>query len=215
MRPGPVPNTNIPYWGPAVPLDAVAGAALNSALSVNMGPQTNVNSVNFAYDALATEMISGEVVDPDLNLPVHVEFPPLSTNVPLTPIPGAVYQLGRTRISRMEMKQPEDSPTMSDADRDRARVNYRTRVAEAYENARSKVNDATGRTVTASGELDALRYGGVLQARTVVGMRGVGMTFDGLYFVKTVSHSIRKGEYKQHFTLRREGVGSIVPFVRP
>jgi hypothetical protein len=215
VRPGPLPNTNIPYWGPAVPPDAIAGAATNSALSVNMGPQTNVNSVNFTYDALAPEMITGEVVDPDFNIPVPVVFPPFSTNVPLAPIPGAAYQLMQTRFSRMEMKRPEESPTMTDADRDRARVNYRARVVDAYENARSKVNDAAGRTVTASGELDALRYGGVLQARTVVGLRGVGMTFDGLYFVKAVSHSIRAGEYKQRFTLRREGVGSIVPLVRP
>jgi hypothetical protein len=215
VRPGPLPNTNIPYWGPAVPPDAIARAALNSALSVNMGPQTNVNSVNFTYDALAPEKITGEVVDPDRNIPAQVVFPPFSTNIPLASIPGAVYQLMQTRISRMEMPRPEESPTMNDADRERARVNYRARVVEAYENARSKVNDAAGRTVTASGELDALRYGGVLQARTVVGLRGVGMTFDGLYFVKTVSHSIRKGEYKQRFTLRREGVGSTVPFVRP
>ena len=68
-------------------------------------------------------------------------------------------------------------------------------------------------TVTVSGELDALRYGGALQARTVVGLRGAGFTYDGLYFVKSVTHSIRPGEYKQQFTLRREGLGTLVPLV--
>jgi hypothetical protein len=215
VRPGLAPNTNIPYWGPPVPLDAMANAALNSALSVNMGPQTNVNSINFTYDALAPEMITGEVVDPDLNIPIPVIFPPFSTNVPLAPIPGAIFQGMRTRVSRMDLKPPKAEGSMSDEQREKARVAYGLSVAQAYERARSQVNDAANRTVTATGELDALRYGGVLQARTVVGLRGVGFTYDGLYFVKSVTHSIRKGEYKQRFTLQREGVGPMLPLVRP
>jgi hypothetical protein len=30
-----------------------------------------------------------------------------------------------------------------------------------------------------------------------------------------VTHSISKGQYTQRFALRREGIGSSVPFVRP
>jgi hypothetical protein len=215
VRPGPLPNFNIPYWGPRVPLDAIAGAALNPALSVNMGPQTNVNSVNFTYDALAPEMITGEVVDPDLNIPLPVIFPPISTDVPLAPIPGAIFQLMRTRISRMDLKPPKNEGQMSEADREKARVAYGFSVVQAYERARAQVNDSANRVVTVSGELDALRYGSVLQARTVVGLRGAGFTYDGFYFVKSVTHSIRKGEYKQRFTMRREGVGPMSPVVRP
>jgi hypothetical protein len=214
VRPGLLPNTNIPYWGPSVPPDAMANAALNSALSVNMGPQTNVNSINFTYDALALQAINGEVVDPEFNIPLPVIFPPFSTNVPLAPIPGAIYQAMRTRVSRMDLKPPE-TKGLSEGDREKARVSYGQTVAQAYERARSQVNDAANRVVTVSGELDALRYGGVLQARTVVGLRGVGFTYDGLYFVTSVTHSIRKGEYKQRFTLRREGVGPMLPLVRP
>ena len=32
-------------------------------------------------------------------------------------------------------------------------------------------------------------------------MRGAGPAFDGLYYVKSVTHDIKRGEYKQNFTL--------------
>ena len=35
------------------------------------------------------------------------------------------------------------------------------------------------------------------------------------YDVKSVTHNIRKGEYKQRFTLSREGTGTLTPLVRP
>jgi hypothetical protein len=215
VRPGALPNTNIPYWGPALPPDEMGRVALHSSLAVNMGPQTNVNSVNFTYDALATEMINGEVVEPDVNKPILVYFPPFSTDVPLAAVPGAIYQLWQTRVSRMDLKPPSIGKSATDEEREKARVSYGRSIPQAYERARSQVNDSANRTVTVSGELDALRYGGALQARTVVGLRGAGFTYDGLYFVKSVTHSIRRGEYKQRFTLRREGLGTLVPFVPP
>jgi hypothetical protein len=69
--------------------------------------------------------------------------------------------------------------------------------------------------VTATGELNALQYGDLLRARGLVGLRGAGFSYDGFYYVKSVTHSIRKGEYKQRFTLTREGTGSLTPVVRP
>jgi hypothetical protein len=36
-----------------------------------------------------------------------------------------------------------------------------------------------------------------------------------LYYVKSVSHSIKRGEYKQSFSLQREGLGSTLPVVPP
>ena len=63
--------------------------------------------------------------------------------------------------------------------------------------------------VNASGTLDALRYGGLLTAPGIVGVRGVGYSYDGYYYVKNVNHQISRGEYKQNFTLTREGTGSL------
>ena len=45
--------------------------------------------------------------------------------------------------------------------------------------------------------------------------RGAGFSYDGDYYVKSVTHSIRLGEYKQRFTLTREGIGATVPMVLP
>ena len=62
--------------------------------------------------------------------------------------------------------------------------------------------------VTGTGELDGVRYGYVLRARRLVGVRGVGLSYDGDYYVKQVTHNIKVGEYKQSFTLTREGLGA-------
>ena len=43
-----------------------------------------------------------------------------------------------------------------------------------------------------------------------MGVRGAGYCFDGLYYVKSVTHHIKRGEYKQNFTLTRNGLVSTV-----
>jgi hypothetical protein len=67
--------------------------------------------------------------------------------------------------------------------------------------------------VTASGSLNVLRYGGILKSRRLVGVRGAGAAFDGLYYVSGVTHSIKRGEYKQQFQLARNGLISTIPKV--
>ena len=67
--------------------------------------------------------------------------------------------------------------------------------------------------MSGDGHLDVLRYGRVLKARQLVGVRGAGTAFDGLYYVKSVTHTIKRGEYKQNFALSRNGLVSTVPRV--
>jgi hypothetical protein len=62
--------------------------------------------------------------------------------------------------------------------------------------------------VTATGQLDAVRYGRALRARRLVSVRGVGTSYDGTYYVREVIHRIRPGAYTQSFTLTREGLGA-------
>jgi hypothetical protein len=69
--------------------------------------------------------------------------------------------------------------------------------------------------VSASGKLDVVRYGGILQARGLVGVRGAGLAYDGIYYVKSVTHDIKAGEYMQSFTLTRNGLVSLTPVVLP
>jgi hypothetical protein len=72
---------------------------------------------------------------------------------------------------------------------------------------------ATSDAVSGSGSLNTLRYGRILKARQLVGVRGAGATYDGMYYVKTVTHNIKRGEYKQSFTLSRDGLISQTPVV--
>jgi hypothetical protein len=67
--------------------------------------------------------------------------------------------------------------------------------------------------VSGSGSLNVTRYGRMLKARGLVGVRGAGTAFDGLYFVKSVTSTIKQGEFKQSFELTRNGLVSITPKV--
>ncbi len=67
--------------------------------------------------------------------------------------------------------------------------------------------------VSASGSLDVLRYGRLLRARGLVGVRGAGVAYDGLYYVQSVTSTLKRGEFKQSFSLTRNGLISITPRV--
>ena len=83
---------------------------------------------------------------------------------------------------------------------------------EAAAVALAKASDAAN-VISGSGSLDVLRYGSILDARTIVRVHGAGITYDGDYFVDTVTHTIKPGSYKQSFTLVRNaliaGTGSL------
>ena len=67
--------------------------------------------------------------------------------------------------------------------------------------------------VTASGSIDVARYGQPIDARSLIGVRGAGLAHDGVYFVRSVSHTIERGSWKQSFQLSRDGLVSNVPAV--
>ena len=67
--------------------------------------------------------------------------------------------------------------------------------------------------VTGDGTLNVTRYGRVLKARQLVGVRGAGLAFDGLYYVNSVTTNIKRGEFKQSFKLSRNALVSITPRV--
>ena len=68
-------------------------------------------------------------------------------------------------------------------------------------------------SITVSGKLDVVRYGSVLRSRMLVGVRGASLAYDGLYYVNSVTHEIKRGEYKQSFQLSRDGLISLTPRV--
>jgi hypothetical protein len=189
VEPTPVPMVNLAYWGPENRLSVP-----QSALSINLGPSTNVTSLNFSYDALGPTTVLGTVQDKRLGLllPV-VTF--TSLRPPLAPLPALLVQ------------QPNVRSVLA---RDTGGLD----VIQAFAQGQA-LTDRSSDALTAEGELDALRYNGLLRARRLVGVRGAGFLLDGFYFVKRVTHSIKKGEYKQRFSLSREGFGALSPVVVP
>ena len=74
---------------------------------------------------------------------------------------------------------------------------------------------ASSDAVTGTGEVNVLRYGRILRARQMVGVRGAGLAYDGMYYVTSVTHNLKRGEYKQSFQLSRDGLISQTPVVVP
>jgi hypothetical protein len=212
LRPGFLPNSNVAYFGPKGQPDLVARAFPPPALSVNMGPQTNVDSINFDYDATAFEQVVTTRSEPLANLSIPIMSVPISTDTPLALIPPVAYQLGKFRKTRADqpltgMARRGDNPLEHP-------IPDGQMVPLALAHAQGRTNASSQKAVTASGELDGLRYGAVLHARSTVDLRGVGATFDGRYYVQSVTHSISKGQYKQRFSIRRSGVYPLSPLVR-
>jgi hypothetical protein len=188
---GPVPGVNTAYWGPPK-----RASAPQRALTVSMGPQTNVESINFAYNGLAPTVVDDEIQDKDFNIKVPVKTVVSTRLPPLALMPALPTQLPNVRKTLLERGSG-------------------LTVMEAFSRAQAITDKSVDGVATAQGELDALQYGGVLKPRGIVGVRGAGFTHDGLYYVKSVSHSISKGQYKQRFSLTREGSGPLTPVVAP
>lgn len=190
IEPGPVPLSNIAYWGPPKRSDTP-----QRALTVSMGPQTNVEQISFTYNGLAATLVADVVQYQKVDYPImtfaSTRMPPLAL------LPALATQFPNIRTALLEQGSGALDPTAAGA------------------RAQGITDKSVDNVATAQGELDGLQYGGVLKPRGIVGVRGAGFTHDGRYYVKSVSHSISKGQYKQRFSLTREGTGPLSPVVVP
>jgi hypothetical protein len=189
VRPGPVPGVNEAYWGPEI-----RPGVEQSALSVNLGPLTNVEFINFTYNALSPETIGGNIQDP-------------ASSAVQKLLVAALDELVLSRQPALTSQRNVRSSLMGPA----SGLSY----AQALARAQARVNASSNQTIAAEGQLDTARYGGILQARSLVGVRGAGASYDGEYYVKSVTHTLRPGSYTQAFTLSRQGTGSASPVVKP
>ena len=178
VTPGPAPLTNTAYWGPPVRVGVP-----QRALSVNMGPASNVKNINFSYDALAPTTVTGDVQDRTLDqtLPVQTIG---SLRPPLASLPAWLTQ------PHTRSQQFRESGLNS---------------VQAFARAQAETDASNDQVLTATGDLDAAQYEALLTPRGLVGLRGAGFTNDGIYYVKSVTHNISGGAYTQNFTLTREG----------
>jgi hypothetical protein len=186
IEPGPVVGTNIAYFGPEIK----AGVPQPS-LNVDMDALTNVEAINFSLDADKGVMPIAFVQNEATRIPIPIPIPKLS---PLQPPLGA-------------LSTPLANVTVLSG-------TAKLKPLHALE-AGMAVAAASRDAVQANGRLDVLRYGNLLKARQLVGVRGVGIAFDGLYFVKKVTSILQRGSFKQSFELTRNGIVSITPRVRP
>jgi hypothetical protein len=182
---GPLPGQSIAYFGPDIRIPVP-----QPALNVNMDAQTNVESMTFSLDGLAKKIIIYTIMDPvTRKVPVPIPAPNISI---LRPPLGARL----TPPSRIEFANDG--------------------TAQSLPKALQKILGMTfnaSDSISVSGTLDVVRYGGVLRSRMLVGVRGAGLAYDGLYYVNSVTHNIKRGEYKQSFELSRDGLISLIPRV--
>ncbi len=185
VEPTNVPGVNIAYWG----VDNRLGE-IQPALTMNMGPDTNVDSqITFSFNALGPAKPQVSILEPTTGLSIPI------------PIPSALEPT---------LSSHPTSPMRITVSRDTANLSFTEALRKALTTVSSSLD-----AVNATGEVDAVRYGRVLRARRLVGVRGVGNSYDGVYYVKQVTHRIKRGEYKQSFTLVREGRGALAPTLVP
>ena len=185
IDPGPLPGANIAYWGPQIKIGVP-----QRALNINLDAHTNVESLSFSFNnnlnAIPTVYYYEEITKAVIVVPI----PPIT---PLNPPLGLIPPIP-TRLQ----------PVSDDLSKRSLPQAIMIGLAKASQWAEA---------VTGNGELDVVRYGSILKARQLVGVRGAGTAYDGLYYVKSVTHKIKAGEYKQDFQLSRNGLISTLPRV--
>jgi hypothetical protein len=186
LDPGPTPGKSMAYWGPD--LSKLFGSP-QSALSINFDGTTNIDSLNFSYDGTLATQYFVTIIEPNTKLPIPIPVP----NIDLLKAPLAAH-------SPTPLRSQNLTPIASE-----------NPVGAALAALGSLFQTAD--VISGSGQLDVLRYGRVFKARQLAAVRGAGNYYDGKYYVKSVTHNIKRGEYKQNFSLTRGGVGSSVSTV--
>lgn len=179
IEPDSVPGTSKAYWGPQIKVGNP-----QPALNINMDAHTNVESLNFTFDKEQKELPVIFIHNQESKVIIPVPIPDIT---PLNPPLGAIPPLP-PKITFLDYTA-KLSPLNA------------ALTGLAYASTHSDC-------LFGNGSLDVLRYGRILKARKLVGVRGAGTAYNGLYYVSSVTHKIKRGEYKQDFTLSRNGVVS-------
>jgi hypothetical protein len=184
VEPGPAPGMNTAYWGPEIKVGPP-----QPALNLGMDAHTNVESLDFSISQTDATLPVVFIQNALTRFPIPLPIPPVDLlNPPLGLLPPL----------------PKKIEFMKDTAKDTPMKALSKGLARA-----GRAQDA----VSANGALDVLRYGTILRARRLVGVRGAGLAFDGLYYVNSVTSTIKRGEFRQSFSLTRNGIISTVPRV--
>lgn len=191
VEPGPMPGMNVAYWGPEIRI----GSA-QPALTVNADAGSNVESLSFSFDGLQKTVYVLTQFPEQLRVPIPIPLPDITPLSPplgsKLPIPLSYRRMNIESRGGAGEERSDDSTARMDVVQALARG-----LARASQSAQ---------VVSASGSLDVLRYGRLLQCRRLVGVRGAGRAHDGEYVVKSVTTTLKPGELKQRFTLSRNAL---------
>jgi hypothetical protein len=174
IDPGPLPGMSIGYWGPEIKVGQP-----QASLVVNSDAGSNVDQLSFTFDGFSKTVHLILLHNHDLKFPIPIPVPDVN---PLSP------RLGRRRPIPL---RAETVTGLSKYTVPQAAMYGLAKAARAAE------------VISGTGSLNVLRYGRPLKARRLVEVRGAGLPHDGLHFVRSVTHQIKPGEYKQSFTLSR------------
>ncbi|HEV7310301.1 hypothetical protein [Ensifer sp.] len=179
IDPGPTPGRSIAYWGPEIKVGKV-----QDALVVNSDAGSNVESATFNFEGFSKTLHLILLHNAKTKIPIPIPVPDIN---PLSP------PLGR----RMPVPLRAETVTgLSKFTVPQAAMYGLAKAARAAE------------VITGSGTLNVLRYGRPLKPRRLVEVRGAGTPHDGVHFVRSVTHLIKAGDYKQNFTLSRNAFHS-------
>ena len=184
LEPGPTPGTSKAYWGPEIRIGEP-----QPALTTNMDAQNNVEDMSFTFDKESKSMPIVFFQESVSKAPIPILIPDIT---PLNPPLGLIPPLP-PKIEKLT-----DTAHLTAPQALMAGLAYASQHSDC---------------VFGSGTLDVAKYGRLLRSRQLVGVRGAGLPFDGLFYVKSVSHEIERGSYKQGFSLARNGLISTVPTV--
>lgn len=184
ITPGPLPGMNQAYWGPQLRIGIP-----QPSLNVNMDSWTNVESLSFRYQPQSSVTPIVYIQDSTTNTVLPILIPSIT---PFNPPLGIVVPV------------PQQFEPMTETAKLTPGLALMQGIARAVE---------TADVVSGDGTLDVLRYGQILRARSLVGVRGAGPAFDGMHYVDSTTHKLKAGEYKQSFVLKRNALISNLPLV--
>jgi hypothetical protein len=199
VTPTPVPGMNVAYWGPPPRLQPPT-----AVLNVAVGSASDVDRFQAEFDVLKPQTFLGFVmqaeVPPYEPVPVVTlmgeRFPPLAAFPALIPGDDLLLE-GRRATWQRDDLDPLQAAVAAQAMTDRS----------------------TDEVVTVACDVTTERIGSIVQAPGVVGVRGTGLAYDGLYYLKSATHRItlfsdEQWGYTQSLTLTREGVGTTTPVLK-
>jgi hypothetical protein len=177
LKPGPAPGTSFAYWGPELRIGEV-----QPALTIDSGVPTNAEELSFSFAKDGVEIPIVFIQNALTKAPIPI---PIPSAIPFHPPLGAIPPLP-PKIARL---------------RGTARLNPFEALVRGFAHAARHADAVSGR-----GRIDVLRYGRILRARSLIGVRGAGAAYDGVHYVDSVTHELSRGSYKQSLTLKRNGL---------